>query len=142
MFDEWAKVMGGILDVAGIGGFLGNLEQFYEDSDAEGKGWRMFVAAWWNDFGDSEKGVADLLPLAGDLNLGDGKERSQQTRLGIQLRNNRDRVFELQDGQRLRVERGGEVRGAAQFRLRRLSVACEPQEPREPSPRGSHGKEI
>src|SRR5262249_52208889 len=33
MFERWAKVMGGILGVVGIPGFLGNLADFYEKSD-------------------------------------------------------------------------------------------------------------
>ena len=51
MFECWAKVMGGILDVAGIPGFLGNLADFYEKSDAERRG-----MAWVRGFvvGDSQ----------------------------------------------------------------------------------------
>ena len=34
-YEEWAGVMGGILGTSGIEGFLGNLDEFYEASDAE-----------------------------------------------------------------------------------------------------------
>ena len=35
-FEGWAEVMGGILQVAGVPGFLGNLQEMYEQADAEG----------------------------------------------------------------------------------------------------------
>ncbi len=35
-FESWAAVLGGILQVAGVPGFLGNTDDFYESSDAEG----------------------------------------------------------------------------------------------------------
>ena len=35
-FEGWAEVMGGILEVAGVPGFLGNLKEMYERADAEG----------------------------------------------------------------------------------------------------------
>ena len=50
-FEGWAQVMGGILEVAGVPGFLGNLEEMYERADAEGGVWRGFVALWWERFG-------------------------------------------------------------------------------------------
>ena len=43
-FEGWAEVMGGILEVAGVPGFLGNLKEMYEAADAEGSIWRGFVA--------------------------------------------------------------------------------------------------
>jgi hypothetical protein len=46
-FEGWARVLGGVLDVAGIPGFLGNLTEFYELSDAEGAEIRGFLQAWW-----------------------------------------------------------------------------------------------
>ena len=35
MFEQWSKVMGGILQVAGIPGFLGNSVEFYDSSDGD-----------------------------------------------------------------------------------------------------------
>ena len=45
MFESWVEVIGGILDHVGIPGFLKNLAEFYEESDAEGTAWRGFVEA-------------------------------------------------------------------------------------------------
>jgi putative DNA primase/helicase len=43
MFDAWSAVLGGILTVAEIPGFLGNLAEFYGASDLEGATW----GRWW-----------------------------------------------------------------------------------------------
>jgi len=37
-FESWSKVIGGILHHAGIPGFLGNLEESYEESTQEERG--------------------------------------------------------------------------------------------------------
>jgi hypothetical protein len=100
MFTEWAETIGGILAHVGIEGFLGNLEEFYQASDAEGETWRAFVKGWWWNFTDQPVGVADLFKIAQDVDpplpLGDGGERSQKTRLGKQLGGMRDRQFAVQ----------------------------------------------
>lgn len=119
MFERWSETMGGILAVTEVPGFLGNLEDFYEQSDAEGATWRAFVSQWWKRHEGAEVGVSDLwqvvAPVDGDpldLGLGDGSERSQKTRLGKLLGEIRDRQY---DG--LRVERAGERKGAHLWRL-------------------------
>jgi hypothetical protein len=126
MFESWSQVMGGILEVCGVEGFLGNLEEMYEQSDTEGAAWSAFVGCWFERFGENEKGVAELFPLAtgdGLLSLGDGKEHSQTIKLGILLRANRDKVFRIkptEEGReeiKLRLERGKTVRRAVQWKL-------------------------
>ena len=56
-YENWAQVLGGVLEVAGIEGFLGNLDEMMEASDAEGAVWRSFVSAWWDRFGTAEVGT-------------------------------------------------------------------------------------
>ena len=98
-FEAWAAIMGGILDAAGVPGFLANLDEMYEAADAEGAVWRAFVAAWWERHGTAEVGTAELHEIAiacePPLPLGDGGERSQRTRLGRALGRLRDRVFAI-----------------------------------------------
>ena len=55
-YENWAQVLGGVLEVAGIEGFLGNLDEMMEASDSEGAVWRSFVSAWWDRFGTAEVG--------------------------------------------------------------------------------------
>lgn len=119
MFEQWSRVLGGILDVAAVPGFLGNLSTFYEESDAEGMSARLFIKTWWQQFGEREVGVAELWPLVSpekgdpiDLDLGDGSDRSQKTRLGKRLADLRDRKFD-----ELRLVKGRESTGANRWRL-------------------------
>ena len=44
--------MGGILEVAGIPGFLGNQDKLRAQSDAQSAPWRTFVEAWWDKYGN------------------------------------------------------------------------------------------
>jgi putative DNA primase/helicase len=119
-FEVWAGTMGGILEVAGVPGFLGNLKEMYEASDAEGTMWRTFVAQWWDRFGSAEVGTADLHGLATDceppLPLGDGAERSQRIRLGKALGRMRDRMFTVGEHQ-LRIGAAGSRQRAQQWML-------------------------
>ncbi len=97
-FEKWSEVMGGVLDVAGIPGFLGNLNELYEASDGDGQLWREFTGAWWDTFRAEPKKVSDLTQFCEERDLmlnvrGDGSARSQQTRLGKALATKRDRVF-------------------------------------------------
>lgn len=115
-FESWSEVIGGILQTAGYKGFLSNLQDFYAASDTEGAAWRAFVEAWWGKFKVQEVGTAVLYPIAGGLDLGEGLERSQRTRLGKLLASVRDRVFG-----NYRVSRGRQKDGAQMYRLEKYS---------------------
>ncbi len=114
-YEEWAGTMGGILDVAGVTGFLDNLSAFYEAADVEGAAWRQFVALWAEAHGSNKVGVGDLFTLALDvdgLNFGKGGDRSQRVSFGSQLTRQRDRIY---DGYRITL--AGTLRNAKQWRL-------------------------
>ena len=99
MFESWARTIGGILQVAGIPGFLENIQHLYRESDEEGRVWRTFLLAWHSKFGSSLVGVADLMQLINDnisLPLGDRGERSQKTKMGMLLANQRDGTYRLE----------------------------------------------
>jgi 5S rRNA maturation endonuclease (ribonuclease M5) len=97
-FENWSETMGGILQVAGINGFLEDTEEFYEAADTEGAEWRAFVAAWEEEHGQQPVAVADLLQMAENHDLLGfaitGKTvQAQKVRLGIALNRQRDRRF-------------------------------------------------
>jgi hypothetical protein len=80
-FERWSSVIGGILKIAGVPGFLANLDQLYEAADVEGQAWRGFTAAWWQDFRDQPKKVSELNQFCEERELmlrlrGDGSLRS------------------------------------------------------------------
>jgi hypothetical protein len=45
-FDEWSKVVGGIVSAAGVPGFGGNLDRLYEEQSDEDSDEAAFLAAW------------------------------------------------------------------------------------------------
>ena len=97
-YESWSEVVGGILTVAGIDGFLSDLEELYELADAEGQEWREFVGAWAGQYGRQPVTAGALLNLAIEHDLlgtiiGDKSVRSQSIRLGKALLANRDRQF-------------------------------------------------
>ena len=107
-FDSWARVIGGILNVAGIKGFLDDLEQFYEAANADIPMWQEFISVWWESFQNKPKKVSELNWLCEQENLmlqarGDGTAKSREIKLGIALQRCRDRVF---DGFRIVKESG------------------------------------
>ena len=126
MFEGWAQTIGGILDVAEVKGFLGNLQEFYQTADEEGAIWRAFVAAWWDVRGETEAKAADLFDLAIDagMHLGDKSEQSQKIRLGQKIKEARDRVFSVEVGSdekseklNLKIELAGTLRRARVWKL-------------------------
>lgn len=123
-YENWSRVMGGILQVAGIEGFLANIDEMMEASDAEGAMWRGFVSLWWDRFGTAEVGSGDLYELAlvsePALPLGAGGDHSHKIRLGKALRRVRDRMFDL-GHIAVRVEALGIRHQAARWAL----VLCE-----------------
>jgi hypothetical protein len=44
-FEEWTRVIGGVLENAGIPGFLGNRTELYEHADQESSQWESFLLA-------------------------------------------------------------------------------------------------
>jgi len=96
-YEEWARVMGGMMDHIGVPGFLGNLSANDEVNSAEAE-WRGFVNLWWADFGDSEVTIKGLYALAIENELlnsvmGDGRDTSQRTKLGLALGNREGQVW-------------------------------------------------
>ena len=45
-FEEWCRIVGGVLEVAGIEGFLGNLDHLYEQVDQDSATWEAFLSVW------------------------------------------------------------------------------------------------
>ncbi len=60
-FESWIKIVGNILNYAGINGFLDNLERLYEDSDEDTPQWEGFIGAWHEIIGEEFYTVPDLV---------------------------------------------------------------------------------
>jgi putative DNA primase/helicase len=100
-FESWAEVIGGILDVIGMPGFLENKDELMTRDD-HARGWSALVAEWWRVYQSNLVSIDDLhrsivsnpeLEVAFSETLGQGLDRSQKRRLGMELRKVQDRVF-------------------------------------------------
>lgn len=141
-FESWARVIGGILEAAGIDGFMGNADELYEQSDPAAALWAAFVAEWWQQFQDGPVGVKQLIQLAdseppekigipddgetaavaGGLGLLDAlltghTPRARKVKLGNLLR---ERVDTVIDG--FKIESAGKLRRASLYQLIQLGV--------------------
>jgi len=54
-YEEWVKVIGGILQAIGIDGFLENATELYDQLDVERQAWVAFVNAWAEKYGAYDK---------------------------------------------------------------------------------------
>jgi hypothetical protein len=96
-FPQWQSIIGGILQAAGIDGFLDNVSAYRATLDPEKAAWCEFVKAWHKTHGEEYLTAAKLLPLALESSelaamLGD-RENQHAQRLGKQLKSRRDRIF-------------------------------------------------
>jgi len=96
-FERWAQVLGGILEPAGIVGFLEDRAKSRAALDSDTTAWREFVAAWAETHGVKPQRASDLLPMAEEhlsaLFEGVESTRAKETRLGKALVAHRGRVF-------------------------------------------------
>jgi hypothetical protein len=64
MFDAWSEIMGNILHLAGIEGFLSNLKEFYDEVTTEQHDNVPFITAWWETHGSTPVVAKDLVDFA------------------------------------------------------------------------------
>jgi hypothetical protein len=96
-YEEYSRILGGILDVCGIDGFLANFEVMWESANSEETSWAGFYERWWTRFGGDEVKASDLVDIfSEDENLvgllGNYNEQSQKIRLGSQLKKRVGRI--------------------------------------------------
>ena len=100
-FETWSQTLGGILHVAGVPGFLGNLDEVMEASDSEGGTWRAFIQLWWDRFGSADVSVSDLIGFAKDaeasLPISAKNDHGLKVALGAAFTKLRDRAFRTSD---------------------------------------------
>jgi putative DNA primase/helicase len=119
-FEAWSQVIGGILEVAGVDGFLANLDEVMQASDKEGSAWSGFVQTWWDRFGSADVSVSDLVGFAQAaepaLPISTKADHGMRVALGMALRKLRDRAFRV--GERLvHLRSAGMVHNSQRWRL-------------------------
>jgi hypothetical protein len=63
-YEAWAQTMGGILDVAGVKGFLANAAKKRKRSDEDSAQWRAFCTKWWQEYRTNDVGAKEFFELA------------------------------------------------------------------------------
>jgi hypothetical protein len=113
-FEAWSRIMGGILQTAGITGFLENQNEFYEAADEDSLAARCFVQSWWERYQTQSVLAADLVPLAKDCELlsAQADDTGLARKLGRWLARNEGRVFS-----NYRITRAGVHQRAILWRL-------------------------
>jgi hypothetical protein len=133
-YENWSNTVGGILECAGIEGFLTNLDLLYEAADVEGATLREFVLEWWSRYKGRKVSVADLFDLTDDdFDLAGSNDRARRISLGKLLARHRDRVLAG-----YRIAYAGTVRRAAQWQL--VPVPLADQSPGSPTPHLSNSE--
>lgn len=94
-YESWARVIGGVLDTAGVPGFLTNLHEFYADVNAESAGWQQFVAAWWTRFGPEPQSATALHFTATEagFTFKEWRDEKQRAELGTMLKAQKDNIY-------------------------------------------------
>jgi hypothetical protein len=95
-YERWSSVIGGILESAGVQGFLEEMEEFYAHADVDSRPARDLVHQWFAKYGTATVMAKDLLDMAlgiDGLELRGHSDRAIRVSLGILLRGFKDRVF-------------------------------------------------
>jgi hypothetical protein len=59
-FEQWTRIIGGILEIAGIKGFLANASELYEQADDDSAQWEDFMRACLEAFGSNPVTISEL----------------------------------------------------------------------------------
>jgi hypothetical protein len=92
-YDNWCRVIGGILECAGISGFLSNRGD-NDHADPDRARWASFLSLWHKERGEEPCGVGDIAALAVETDIIAEDTVKERQKLGYRLRQHLDRVFE------------------------------------------------
>lgn len=97
-YTSWVRTMAGILQVAGVDGFLANATDRFEAASSALDETREFVTVWWNAHRDKTVTVKELLLMA-DFHgvapdVGARNDQSRRTAFGMWLRSLDGRVVD------------------------------------------------
>ena len=60
-YTSWVRTIGGILEHAGVVGFLANLADFHAQADRDAQSWEAFLGVWVDEYGDGGMTAAQLI---------------------------------------------------------------------------------
>lgn len=135
-YESWSRVVGGILESAGVSGFLTNREKVdsYTAGEGEEDPYREFVAAWLDAARDPKDPVTREMRASGDNGLvalcrvheialdvklvrqAQSPFNYEPRKFGEWLGRAADKVFEI-DGSKLSIKKGARVHGGTKWHL-------------------------
>ncbi len=92
-FESYIEVIGGILDVAGVSGFMADRDDFDRTFDLESQGWTDLAERWWRLHKGGELKASDVLDIYDGLGedfLHIGRRRDKAQAMGHELIGRRD----------------------------------------------------
>jgi hypothetical protein len=97
-YESWARVLGGVLGVSGVSGFLAGRERLYTEADRETADWRALCDRWWSTYAVHPVTAKDVFEVAKVHGLllsmwGGRKDLAAQQRFGHALASKCDRMF-------------------------------------------------
>jgi hypothetical protein len=132
-FKMWERVLGGILDVAHVPGFLDNHSEAREAASPQAAAWREFTAAWHKAHGSDYVTAKQVLAIALECEelaaLIGSKQEAQAKTFGEMLRDQRGKIFGA-----LKIARA-EQRSKAGMRWRVVPMDVPPK-PAQPEAEG------
>jgi hypothetical protein len=69
-YTVWAQIVGGVLEHAGISGFMANLDAFHADADQEARQWEAFLTSWTEWYGEQAVTTSELVAHVRDKMTG------------------------------------------------------------------------
>lgn len=104
-FEPWSRTLGGVLEAAGIGGFLQNDGELRDAADEEGGAIKMMLEIWWENFRESPATIggtgANLYDMIQDedipLPIVGNNESNLKISFGKYIRRLQGRIFTVYD---------------------------------------------
>jgi hypothetical protein len=121
-FQAWAEILGGVLEVAGILGFLDNRRQLFDQADEENIIIKAFLMDWQGRYGTLPVATKELLEIAKThpLDITAKTDQGMLVRLGRLIGRLVDRWFTLEGGKgttTVAVKRIGDKPGGVAWHL-------------------------
>jgi hypothetical protein len=137
-YEHWAHIIGGVLDVASVPGFLNNRDEMYERAADGTRDWAVFLEAWRKIYGDearttkqvaadlheeANKGFREALPDEFGTIVPDRPDKGLSRTLG--------KAFAKREGRRLGTESLHLVRAGSKNNATQWAVHPAPDGPAE-----------
>jgi Bifunctional DNA primase/polymerase, N-terminal len=96
-YEPWARALGGVLEIAEVGGFLENRRLLFEQADTENAPIVSFLEDWWTAHGERPVLVKELVPIAKEsaLPIEARNDHGMGIRLGLLIQGLEDRQYAL-----------------------------------------------